>query len=62
MFRIGFVGDFVGVMLAFVSALWLRDKQIDCGKVAGVLLWYGFYGLRDFVIRRLLGGVWDGLT
>ncbi len=42
--------------------LWLRDKQIDCGKVAGVLLWYGLYGLRDSVARRLLGGVWDGLT
>ena len=30
--------------------------------IAGVLLWYGLYGLRDSVTRRLLGGVWDGLT
>ncbi len=51
-----------GAMLALASALWLRDKQIDCGKIAGVLLWYGLYGLRDSVTRRLLGGVWDGLT
>ncbi|MFR4601320.1 MAG: acetyl esterase [Escherichia coli] len=62
MSRIGFAGDSAGAMLALASALWLRDKQIDCGKVAGVLLWYGLYGLRDSVARRLLGGVWDGLT
>lgn len=61
MFCIGFVGDFVGVMLVLVSVLWLCDKQIDCGKIVGVLLWYGFYGLWDFVICCLLGGVWDGL-
>ena len=62
MSRIGFAGDSAGAMLALASALWLRDKQIDCGKIAGVLLWYGLYGLRDSVTRRLLGGVWDGLT
>ena len=61
-FRIGFAGVSAGAMLALASALWLRDKQIDCGKIAGVLLWYGLYGLRDSVTRRLLGGVWDGLT
>jgi acetyl esterase len=49
-------------MLALASALWLRDKQIACGKVAGVLLWYGLYGLRDSISRRLMGGEWDGLT
>lgn len=62
MSRIGFAGDSAGAMQALASALWLRDKQIDCGKIAGVLLWYGLYGLRDSVTRRLLGGVWDGLT
>src|SRR5699024_7041191 len=62
MSRIGFAGDSAGAMLALASALWLRDKQIDCGKVAGVLLWYGLYGLRDSVTRCLLGGVWGGLT
>ena len=49
-------------MLALASALWLRDKQIACGKVAGVLLWYGLYGLQDSLSRRLMGGAWDGLT
>ncbi|MEC9638198.1 acetyl esterase [Escherichia marmotae] len=62
MSRIGFAGDSAGAMLALASALWLRDKQIDCGKVVSVLLWYGLYGLRDSVTRRLLGGDWDGLT
>lgn len=62
MTRIGFAGDSAGAMLALASALWLRDKHIDCGKVAGVLLWYGLYGLQDSLSRRLLGGEWDGLT
>lgn len=60
--NIGFAGDSAGAMLALASALWLRDKQIACGKVAGVLLWYGLYGLRDSISRRLMGGEWDGLT
>ena len=60
--QIGFAGDSAGAMLALASALWLRDHQLDCGKVAGTLLWYGLYGLQDSVSRRLLGGNWDGLT
>lgn len=59
---IGFAGDSAGAMLALASALWLRDKRIACGKVAGVLLWYGLYGLQDSLSRRLMGGEWDGLT
>lgn len=59
---IGFAGDSAGAMLALASALWLRDRDIHCGRVAGVLLWYGLYGLQDSVSRRLLGGEWDGLT
>ncbi|ENZ4284379.1 TPA: acetyl esterase [Citrobacter farmeri] len=55
MTQIGFAGD-------SASALWLRDKHISCGKVAGVLLWYGLYGLQDSVSRRLMGGDWDGLS
>ncbi|HGY1227650.1 TPA: acetyl esterase [Citrobacter farmeri] len=62
MTRIGFAGDSAGAMLALASALWLRDKPISCGKVAGVLLWYGLYGLQDSVSRRLMGGDWDGLS
>ncbi|POT58350.1 acetyl esterase [Citrobacter amalonaticus] len=62
MTRIGFAGDSAGAMLALSSALWLRDKRVACGKVAGVLLWYGLYGMQDSVSRRLHGGSWDGLT
>ena len=40
MTHIGFAGDSAGAMLSLASALWLRDKHIFCGKVAGVLLWY----------------------
>ena len=61
MSKIGFAGDSAGAMLALASALWLRDKQLNCGKVAGVLLWYGLYGLQDSPSRRLLGGEWDGM-
>lgn len=60
--KIGFAGDSAGAMLAFASALWLRDKQIRCGNVIAILLWYGLYGLQDSVSRRLFGGAWDGLT
>ncbi|EIQ77420.1 acetyl esterase [Shigella flexneri 1235-66] len=59
---IGFAGDSAGAMLALASTLWLRDNNIACGKVAGVLLWYGLYGLQDSLSRRLMGGAWDGLT
>lgn len=60
--QIGFAGDSAGAMLSFATALWLRDRGIDCGRVAGVLLYYGLYGLRDSMTRRLYGGSWDGLT
>lgn len=47
MSRIGFAGDSAGAMLALASALWLRDKQIDCGKIAGFCCGMGFtdYGI-----------------
>lgn len=59
--QIGLAGDSAGAMLALASALWLRDKHIDCGQVKGLLLWYGLYGLQDSASRRLYGGSWDGL-
>lgn len=62
MSQIGLAGDSAGAMLALASALWMRDKKIQCGEVKGLLLWYGLYGLRDSVSRRLYGGSWDGLT
>lgn len=60
--KIGFAGDSAGAMLALATALWLRDHDLQYGQVAGVLLWYGLYGLQDSPSRRLLGGSWDGLT
>ncbi|MGY0155061.1 acetyl esterase [Edwardsiella tarda] len=62
MAHIGFAGDSAGAMLAMATVLWLRDHDIDCGDVRGVLLYYGLYGLQDSATRRLYGGVWDGLT
>lgn len=58
----GLAGDSAGAMLALSSALWTRDRGIDCGRISGILLWYGLYGLQDSVSRRLYGGSWDGLT
>lgn len=60
--QIGLAGDSAGAMLALASMLWMRDKNIHCGHVKGLLLWYGLYGLRDSASRRLYGGSWDGLT
>ncbi|WP_347253215.1 acetyl esterase [Leminorella grimontii] len=60
--RIGFAGDSAGAMLAMATTLWLRDRDINCGDVMAVLLYYGLFGLRDSVTRRLYGGPWDGLT
>lgn len=59
---IGLAGDSAGAMLALASSLWLRDNQLLCGKIKGLLLWYGLYGLQDSVSRRLFGGAWDGLS
>ncbi|MBB1199447.1 acetyl esterase [Enterobacteriaceae bacterium 89] len=59
---IGLAGDSAGAMLALASSLWIRENKIPCGKVSALLLWYGLYGLRDSVSRRLFGGSWDGLT
>lgn len=62
MANIGFAGDSAGAMLALATVLWLRDRDIHCGQVTGVLLYYGLYGLQDSASRRLYGGSWDGLA
>jgi Esterase/lipase len=59
---IGLAGDSAGAMLALASTLWIRDRQLSCGQVKALLLWYGLYGLQDSASRRLYGGSWDGLT
>jgi acetyl esterase len=57
---IALAGDSAGAGLALGTALHLRDH--DGPALASLLLYYGMYGLRDSVSRRLLGGPWDGLS
>ena len=47
MSRIGFAGDSAGAVGA-CQCCGCVGMVIDCGKIAGVLLWYG-HGLRDSV-------------
>ena len=57
---VALAGDSAGAHLALATALHLADR--DGPALGPLLLWYGLYGLRDSVSRRLLGGPWDGLT
>ncbi|MDR1236879.1 MAG: acetyl esterase [Propionibacteriaceae bacterium] len=54
-------GDSGGAQLALATLLYLRDHS-DASHIKALLLYYGLFGLRDSVSRRLLGGSWDGLT
>jgi acetyl esterase len=58
--RVAFAGDSGGANLALATTLWLRDHGGPA--VESLLLYYGLFGLRDSVSRRLFGGAWDGLT
>jgi acetyl esterase len=60
--HLALAGDSGGAMLALATLLHLRDEGGDSSYVKALLLYYGLYGLRDSVSRRLLGGTWDGLT
>jgi acetyl esterase len=63
--RVALAGDSGGANLALATALLLRDQTAaGPGQVplSALALYYGLYGLRDSVSRRLLGGPWDGLT
>ena len=62
MSKVAFAGDSAGAHIAMATALWIRDKGVRCGTVAGLLLYYGLYGLSDSPSRRLFGGPWDGLA
>ena len=59
MSRIGFAGDSAGAMLALASALWLRDKQIDCGKLRAFCCGMGFtdYGIPWLVVCWVVSGM-----
>lgn len=58
--RVAFAGDSGGANLALAATLWLRDHGGPA--VSSLLLYYGLFGLRDSVSRRLYGGAWDGLA
>lgn len=60
--RISFAGDSGGAHLGVAATLFLRDRLGDCSFVKCLLLFYGWFGLRDSMSMRLLGGPWDGLT
>jgi acetyl esterase len=60
--RIAFAGDSGGASLSLATALYLRDKVENAPNIACLILYYGMFGLRDSMSRRLYGGEWDGLT
>lgn len=43
---IGLAGDSAGAMLALAAALWIRDRDIDCGRVCGCCCGMGCTGCR----------------
>ncbi len=55
-------GDSGGAYLCLATYLYLREEEQAHHGVRCLLLFYGFYGLRDSMSWRLLGGSWDGLT
>ena len=42
--------------------MYLREELGSSDYVKCLLLFYGWYGLKDSASQRLLGGPWDGLT
>lgn len=59
---ISFAGDSGGAHLSAATYLWLRDELNSADGIRALLLYYGYYGLRDSESFRLFGGEWDGLT
>ncbi len=56
-----FAGDSAGANIALGTTLFIRDKKIDI-HVKSLILYYGVYGLRDSISKRLLGGEYDGCS
>lgn len=54
-------GDSGGAHLALASYLALRNNQKEHTLIKSLILYYGFYGLRDSVSRRLYGSDLDGM-
>ncbi|MEG0844946.1 MAG: acetyl esterase [Raoultibacter sp.] len=59
---ISFAGDSGGAHLSLAATLYLRDELGDNSFIKTLLLYYGWFGLKDSGSMRLLGGTWDGLT
>lgn len=72
--HLSMAGDSGGANLCLATALYLRDGVPDRdpdgaphGAPSGpqldsLILYYGMFGLRDSVSRRLFGGEWDGMS
>ena len=60
--RLAFAGDSGGAHLGLAATMYLREELGGSAFVKCLLLFYGWYGLKDSASQRLLGGPWDGLT
>lgn len=60
--KLGFAGDSGGAHLGLAATMYLREELGGADFVKCLLLFYGWYGLKDSASQRLLGGPWDGLT
>lgn len=60
--RLSFAGDSGGAHLGLAATLYLREEYGESAFIKCLLLYYGWFGLRDSSSMRLLGGSWDGLT
>lgn len=58
---LGFAGDSGGAGLSLATYYYLKEHGQESG-IRAMLLFYGWYGLRDSTSIRRLGGPWDGLT
>lgn len=59
---LSFAGDSGGAHLSLAATLYLREECGDASYVKCLMLYYGWFGLKDSASMRLLGGPWDGLT
>ncbi|MEG0991572.1 MAG: acetyl esterase [Gordonibacter sp.] len=60
--RLAFAGDSGGAHLDLAATLYLREECGGADWVKCLMLYYGWFGLKDSASMRLLGGPWDGLT
>lgn len=60
--RLALAGDSGGAHLDLAATLYLREECGGADWVKCLMLYYGWFGLKDSASMRLLGGSWDGLT